>query len=61
EANRLLEANGVTLLSAGIDEVPMVYKDIGEVMAAQNDLVESLAQFAPKLVKMAPPGSGAED
>jgi tRNA-splicing ligase RtcB len=30
-----LRERGVTLLSAGLDEVPMAYKDIHEVMAAQ--------------------------
>lgn len=57
----LLEERGVTLLSAGIDEVPGVYKDIGRVMAAQADLVEPLARFDPRIVKMAGPGERAED
>jgi tRNA-splicing ligase RtcB len=57
----LLEERGVTVLSAGIDEVPFVYKDIDSVMAAQEDLVEKLARFDPKLVKMAPEGERAED
>ncbi|HEU0011241.1 MAG TPA: RtcB family protein [Verrucomicrobiae bacterium] len=61
EANRLLKERGVTLLSAGLDEVPMVYKDIHEVMAAQADLVEVLGRFDPKLVKMAPHGERPED
>ncbi|VAW35067.1 RNA-2',3'-PO4:RNA-5'-OH ligase, partial [hydrothermal vent metagenome] len=52
--NKYLREQGVTLLSAGLDEVPMVYKDIHEVMAAQADLVTSMARFEPKLVKMAP-------
>ena len=56
-----LEAAGVTLLSAGIDEAPGVYKDIHAVMAAQRDLVEVVAEFNPKIVKMAPPGDRAED
>jgi tRNA-splicing ligase RtcB len=34
----------------------MAYKDIHEVMAAQGDLVEPVARFEPKLVKMAPGG-----
>jgi tRNA-splicing ligase RtcB len=58
---RLLKARGVTLLSAGLDEVPMAYKDIEQVMAAQSDLVEPLAQFEPRLVKMAPSGEPPED
>lgn len=60
-ARRLLEEKGVTLISAGIDEVPMVYKNINEVMAAQSDLVEIVASFQPKLVKMAPGGERPED
>lgn len=61
DANKLLKDRGVRLLSAGIDEVPNVYKDIDEVMAAQSDLVEPLARFSPRLVKMAPAGERPED
>ena len=56
-----VEDAGVTLISAGLDEVPMVYKDIHTVMAAQDDLVEVLARFDPRLVKMAPAGERPED
>jgi tRNA-splicing ligase RtcB len=59
--NAFLRDKGVTLISAGLDEVPMVYKNIHEVMAAQQDLVTVLGQFDPKLVKMAPHGERAED
>jgi tRNA-splicing ligase RtcB len=55
-----LAAAGVELLSAGIDEVPGVYKDIHSVMAAQTDLVDVLGQFQPRIVKMCPEGP-AED
>ena len=58
---RLLKERGVRLLSAGLDEAPMVYKDIHTVMAAQSDLVEILGQFDPKLVKMSPRGERPED
>ena len=61
KARRLLHDRGVTLISAGLDEMPMVYKDIHAVMAAQTDLVEVLGQFDPKLVKMAPSGERPED
>jgi tRNA-splicing ligase RtcB len=61
EVNRLLRERGVTLISAGLDEVPMAYKNIREVMAAQKDLVTTLGQFDPKLVKMAPGGERPED
>ena len=56
-----LDERGVKLISAGLDEVPMVYKNIEEVMAAQTELVEPLAKFFPRLVKMAPAGEKAED
>jgi tRNA-splicing ligase RtcB len=56
-----LEAAHVTLLSAGIDEVPGSYKDIHSVMQAQSDLVEVIAQFDPRIVKMAPAGEKPED
>jgi tRNA-splicing ligase RtcB len=51
---------GVRLLSGGIDEVPGVYKDIHAVMAAQRDLIDTLAQFDPKIVLMGEDGR-AED
>lgn len=61
KVNRLLKDRGVKLISAGLDEVPGVYKDIRQVMAAQVDLVEVLGRFDPKLVKMAPHGERPED
>jgi tRNA-splicing ligase RtcB len=60
-AQSFLRSRGVTLMSAGLDELPMAYKDIDEVMAAQQDLVEPLARFEPRLVKMAPAGEMPED
>ncbi|RLB88655.1 MAG: hypothetical protein DRH26_13150, partial [Deltaproteobacteria bacterium] len=56
DIRKLLVKKGVTLISAGIDEAPMAYKRIEEVMDQQKDLVEIIARFDPKLVKMAPPG-----
>jgi len=58
---KLLAERGVQLLSAGLDEVPGVYKDIHTVMAAQTDLVDIVGRFDPKLVKMCPSGEKAED
>jgi tRNA-splicing ligase RtcB len=56
ELNKLLQQKQVTLISAGLDEVPMAYKDIEKIMDQQKDLVEIIARFDPKLVKMAPGG-----
>ena len=61
KTNKMLKERQVTLISAGLDEVPLVYKDIHQVMAAQQDLVEILGEFNPRLVKMAPHGERAED
>lgn len=57
----MLRERGVELLSAGLDESPFVYKDINEVMNAQQDLVDIIARFMPKIVKMAPAGERPED
>ncbi len=54
DEDRKLERNGIDLLSAGLDEAPGAYKDIRRVMEAQADLVEPLAEFQPRIVKMAP-------
>jgi tRNA-splicing ligase RtcB len=56
-----LKERQVHLISAGLDEAPMVYKDIEQVMAAQADLVEVVGRFDPRLVKMAPSGERPED
>ncbi len=49
------------LLSAGIDENPLVYRDIHAVMAAQDDLVDVVARFTPRIVRMADAGERPED
>lgn len=48
-----LDAMGITILSAGIDECPGAYKNIHQVMRQQQDLVDIIAKFEPKIVKMA--------
>lgn len=53
EAFKYLESKGVELISAGLDEMPGAYKDILQVMADQADLVDTLARFDPKMVRMA--------
>ncbi len=53
----ILADNNVTLIGAGLDEAPMAYKDINMVMAAQTDLVDVVAKFSPKIVRMADDGS----
>ncbi|PTD13625.1 RtcB family protein [Flavobacterium columnare] len=53
----ILKDHGVTLIGAGLDEAPMAYKDINQVMASQQDLVDVVAKFTPKMVRMADDGS----
>ena len=53
DLEHVLRERGVRLLSGGLDEVPMAYKNIGSVMAAQSDLVRIRATFVPRIVKMA--------
>ncbi|MEL6897838.1 MAG: RtcB family protein [Planctomycetota bacterium] len=47
-----LEKKGIDVLSAGSDEVPGAYKDIEQVMSFQQDLVQSIGTFQPRIVKM---------
>jgi tRNA-splicing ligase RtcB (3'-phosphate/5'-hydroxy nucleic acid ligase) len=44
---------GIDLIGGDIDEIPMAYKDIHKVMNLQKDLVEVIATFQPKIVRMA--------
>jgi tRNA-splicing ligase RtcB len=54
---KMLKDHGVTLVGAGLDEAPMAYKNIETVMEAQSDLVDVIARFDPKIVRMADDGS----
>ncbi|HVS90844.1 MAG TPA: RtcB family protein [Mucilaginibacter sp.] len=51
----------ITLMGSDVDEAPMAYKDIHTVMAAQTDLVDVLAKFEPRIVRMADPKEKPED
>ncbi len=53
----MLQDLGVTLIGGGLDEAPMAYKDIHQVMASQQELVDVVAKFTPKMVRMADDGS----
>jgi tRNA-splicing ligase RtcB len=57
QMSQILQDLGVSLIGGGRDEAPMAYKDIHQVMAAQSDLVDIVAQFTPKMVRMADDGS----
>jgi tRNA-splicing ligase RtcB len=53
EMRALLKEHGVTLIGGGLDEAPIAYKDIRVVMAAQKELVDIIATFSPRMVRMA--------
>lgn len=53
----ILKDHNVTLIGAGLDEAPMAYKDIHKVMEAQKSLIDVVATFTPKMVRMADDGS----
>jgi tRNA-splicing ligase RtcB len=59
--NAELHDKKITLLGSDLDEAPMVYKDIHAVMAAQHELVDVLAAFQPRIVRMANPKEKPED
>jgi tRNA-splicing ligase RtcB len=52
QVNKILKQAGVELIGSGLDEAPMAYKDIHQVMESQKDLVEVLGSFMPKIVRM---------
>lgn len=56
-----LQRHGVELIGGGLDEAPMVYKDIRNVMRYQQELVDVLGVFTPKIVRMCGDDSPAED
>lgn len=56
-----LQKHDVELLGGGLDEAPMAYKDIRKVMHYQDELVDVLGEFTPKIVRMCGNDSPAED
>jgi len=49
---KVLKEAGVDLIGSGLDEAPMAYKDIHQVMRYQEDLVDVLGSFMPRIVRM---------
>lgn len=58
ELRRLLRDQGIELIGGGLDEAPQAYKDIHQVMAHQQDLVDVLGSFRPRIVRMDAGGGG---
>ncbi|MCS6894189.1 MAG: RtcB family protein [Deltaproteobacteria bacterium] len=59
--SELTERRGVRVIQAGVDESPLVYKNIRAVLEAQTDCVKLIAEFQPKLVIMAGEDEPPED
>jgi tRNA-splicing ligase RtcB len=47
-----LADRGVTLMGGSLDEAPMAYKDIEAVVGLQDDLVDLVGRFTPRIVRM---------
>jgi tRNA-splicing ligase RtcB len=47
-----LKSAGITLIGGGVDEAPMAYKNLEEVMLSQQDLVKIEGKFYPRIVRM---------
>jgi tRNA-splicing ligase RtcB len=48
----ILQKHDVKLIGGGLDEAPFAYKDIDVVMQAQQNLVDVVGKFTPKIVRM---------
>lgn len=52
DMKQILQRENVELIGGGIDEAPIAYKDIEQVMMAQKHLVSILGKFTPRMVRM---------
>lgn len=48
-----LKPRKIELIGGGVDETPHAYKSIKRVMEAQDDLVDVIGEFMPRIVRMA--------
>ncbi len=53
EMNKHLRQHRITLIGGALDESPFAYKSLKQVMAFQEDLVEKIGKFTPRIVRMA--------
>jgi tRNA-splicing ligase RtcB len=60
EKKELVEKQ-IHLIGGGVDECYKVYKDINQVMQAQSQLIDIVAKFTPKIVRMAGEDEEPED
>ncbi|NIK72848.1 tRNA-splicing ligase RtcB [Thermonema lapsum] len=55
QLRQVLQEHGVELIGGDLDEAPMVYKNLTDLMKVQKNIVKPLAAFYPKIVRMAEP------
>lgn len=52
DVKKELKLKKVMLIGGNVEEAPMAYKNINEVMNAQSELVDILGTFTPRIVRM---------
>lgn len=52
ELRKRLKQNGVKLMGGHVDEAPMTYKNLEDVMLSQSELVRIEGRFHPRIVRM---------
>ncbi len=52
DMKKMLKNTGITLIGAGVDEAPIAYKNLEEVMEHQQELIKIEGKFTPKIVRM---------
>lgn len=49
---KILDKERITLIGGGVDEAPIAYKNIHDVIEAQTELINIVGTFYPKIVRM---------
>ena len=52
DLEKVLKEARVELIGGGLDEAPMAYKDINQVINAQQELIDIVGKFQPRIVRM---------
>ncbi|MEO5674289.1 MAG: RtcB family protein [Chitinophagales bacterium] len=52
QLNEVLKKHNISLMGGGLDEAPMAYKNIQEVMQSQQNLIDIIGIFHPRIVRM---------
>lgn len=49
---KYLDERDISLIGGGVDEAPMAYKRIDDIINAQSDLIDVVGKFTPRIVRM---------